>query len=139
MHPKHNLDLDFQGQHSAKWLVLRIDQPSAVHPDTINIRQLTSPFDIPLLILLFPPIPSSRQAFGSSPKKCTHGGHPLESPLVFTIPHVMSLHQSDPLVDSLNHVARPVLAHSNLISVAVQDGELAAVDCPVFRTDRHIV
>ena len=53
-------------------------------------------------------------------------------------PHVMTLHQSAPLVDSLNHVARPALPHSNLISVAVQDGELFAVDCPVFRTDRHI-
>ena len=50
----------------------------------------------------------------------------------------MTLHQSAPLVDSLNHVARPALPHSNLISVAVQDGELFAVDCPVFRTDRHI-
>ena len=67
-------------------------------------------------------------------KKCTHGGHPLESPLVFRIPHVMALHQPDPLVDSLNHVARSVWAHSSLFSVADQDGELAAVDCPVFRT-----
>ena len=31
--PKHNLDLDFQGQHVTKWFVLGIDQPSAVHLD----------------------------------------------------------------------------------------------------------
>ena len=54
-------------------------------------------------------------------------------------PQVMSLHQSDPLVDSLNHVARPVLAHSNLFSVAVQDGELAAVHCVVLCADRYVV
>ena len=45
----------------------------------------------------------------------------------------MALHQSDPLVESLNHVARPVWVHSTLFSVAGQNGELAAVDCPVFR------
>ena len=34
MDPKHNLDLDFQGQHAAKRFVPRIDQPSAVHDDS---------------------------------------------------------------------------------------------------------
>ena len=72
-------------------------------------------------------------------KRCTHGGYPLESPLVFRHPHVMALHQSDPLVESLNHVARPVLAHSSLFSVAVQDGELAAIDCAVLRTHCDVV
>ena len=51
----------------------------------------------------------------------------------------MALRQSDPLVESLNHVARPVLAHSSLFSVADQDGELSTVDCSVFGADRHIV
>ena len=51
----------------------------------------------------------------------------------------MSLHQSAPLVDSLNHVAHPVWAHSTLFSVAVQDSKLAPVDCAVLRTDRHVV
>ena len=134
VHPKHNLDLDFQGEQTAKRLVVGIDQPSTVHPDTVNLRQLTSPLDIPLFILWCPPIPASRQALGSRLKKCTHGGHPLESPLVFRLPHVMALHHSDPLVESLNHVARPVLAHSSLFSVADQDGELAAIDCAVLRT-----
>ena len=86
MDPKHNLHLDFQGQHAAKRFVLGINQPSAVHPDTIKTRQLTSPLDIPLLILWCPPIPFSRQAHGPWTKKCTHGGYPLESPLVFSIP-----------------------------------------------------
>ena len=51
----------------------------------------------------------------------------------------MALHQSDPLVESLNHVARPVLAHSSLFSVADQDGELAAIDCPVLGADCYPV
>ena len=33
VHPKHDLDLDFQGEQTAKWLVLGIDQPSTVHLD----------------------------------------------------------------------------------------------------------
>ena len=51
----------------------------------------------------------------------------------------MALHQSDSLVESLNHVARPVWVHSSLFSVADQDGELAAVYCFVLRANRHIV
>ena len=90
VHPKHNLNLHLQGQHATKRFVLRIDQPSAVHPDTVSIRQLTSPLDIPLLILWCPPIPALRQDLGSKPKKCTHGVHPLESPLVFSLPRDVS-------------------------------------------------
>ena len=48
----------------------------------------------------------------------------------------MALHQSDSLVESLNHVARPVWVHSSLFSHADQDGELAVVHCIVFRADR---
>ena len=51
----------------------------------------------------------------------------------------MALHQSDPLVESLNHVARPVWVHSSLFSHADQDGEFAPVHCAVLGTDRHIV
>ena len=58
--------------------------------------------------LFLRPITHSRQDLGSQPKKCTHGGYPLESPLVVKLPHVMSLHQSAPLMESLNHVARSV-------------------------------
>ena len=61
-----------------------------------------------LSYLFLEPITHSRQDLGSHPKKCTHGGHPLESPLVVKLPHVMSLHQSAPLIKSLNHVARSV-------------------------------
>ena len=34
MDPKHDLNLDFQGQHAAKRFVLGIHQPSAVHDDS---------------------------------------------------------------------------------------------------------
>ena len=43
MDPKHNLNLDLEGQHAAKRFVLRIDQPSAVHLDTVKSMRLTSP------------------------------------------------------------------------------------------------
>ena len=46
----------------------------------------------------------------------------------------MALHQSDSLVESLNHVARPVWAHSSLFSHAVQDGEFAPVVGSVLGT-----
>lgn len=92
-----------------------------------------------LIHLFLGPITHSRQDLFSIGKKCTHGGYPLESPLVFKLPHVMSLHQSAPLMESLNHVARSVWTHSSLFSHAVQDGELLTVDCPVLRADRHIV
>ena len=68
-------------------------------------------------------------------KKCTHGGHPLESPLMVKFPHVISLHQSAPLMESLNHVARSVWAHSSLISHTVQDGEFSPVNCVVLCAD----
>ena len=107
MHPKHNLNLDFQRQHAAKRFVLGIHQPSAVHDD--NAKHEMGPLcSVPLNHWFLGPIPASRQDLGSQPKKCTHGGYPLESPLVVKLPHVMSLHQSDPPVESLNHVARSV-------------------------------
>ena len=57
-------------------------------------------------------------------------------------PHVMALHSSDSLVESLNHVARPVWVHSSLFSHTVQDGELAVIVGFVFCTDcdavRHV-
>ena len=92
-----------------------------------------------LCYLFLGPITHSRQDLGSHPKKCTHGGHPLESPLMVNLPHVTSLHQSALLMESLNHVARSVWAHSSLISHAVQDGELFAVNCFVLRANCHVV
>ena len=47
----------------------------------------------------------------------------------------MALHQSDSLVESLNHVGRPVWVHSSLFSHADQDGEFAPVHCVVLRTN----
>ena len=58
---------------------------------------------------------------------------------MFKLPHVMSLHQSAPLMETLNHVARSVWAHSSLFSHAVQDGEFATVHCAVLGTDRGSV
>ena len=86
MHPKNNLHLDFQGEHIAKRFVLGIHQPSAVHLDTVTIRQLASPLGPSLLILSYRPIPISHQDLGVHDQRCTHGGHPLESPLVIYIP-----------------------------------------------------
>ena len=34
MDPKHDLDLDFQGQHATKRFALGIDQPSSIHVDS---------------------------------------------------------------------------------------------------------
>ena len=51
----------------------------------------------------------------------------------------MALHQSDSLVESLNHVARPVWAHSSLFSVAGQNGELSAIVGDVLCADRDVV
>ena len=71
-----------------------INQPSAIHLDTRILRQLASPLGEPLLIVSYPPITASHQDLGVYDKRCTHGGHPLESPLVVLDPHVISLYQS---------------------------------------------
>ena len=60
VHPKHDLNLHLQGEQTAKRFVLRVDQPSAVHPDTVNFRQLISLRSVPLFILSCPPITYSR-------------------------------------------------------------------------------
>ena len=51
----------------------------------------------------------------------------------------MALHQSDPLMESLKHVARPVWAHSSLFSHADQDGELATIVGVVLGTDCVVI
>ena len=138
MDPKHDFHLDLQGQHVAKRLVLGINQPSAVHDDSAKHEcGLSALFH--LIHLFLGPITYSRQDLGSKPKKVYPWGVPPRVSSRVQSPHVMSLHQSAPLNDSLNHVARPVLAHSTLISVAVQDGELATIIGVVLCTDRHIV
>ena len=85
MDPKHNLNLDFQGQHAAKRFVLGIHQPSAVHDDSAK-HEMGPLCSVPLNHLFLGPIPASRQDLGSQPKKCAHGGYPLESPLVVNFP-----------------------------------------------------
>ena len=85
---------------------------------------------------------SRARTWGPTQKSVPMGGTPLECPLVVKLPHVISLHQSAPLIKSLNHVARYVRAHSSLISVAAQDGQLAPVHCVVLGADccslRHV-
>ena len=106
-HPKHDLYLDFQGQRTAKRFVSGIHESSAVHDHRLQ-HELRSLSCVPLIHGVLEPITHSRQDLRSHPKKCTHGGDPLESPLVVQHPHVMSLHQSASLITSVNPVARSV-------------------------------
>ena len=94
---------------------------------------------VPLIHPFLGPIPTSRQDLGVQTKKVYPWGAPPRVSSRVQSPDVMSLRQSAPLVDSLNHVARSVWAHSTLFSDAVQDGELFAVDCAVLRAARHVV
>ena len=137
-HPKHDFYLHLQRQHVAKRLVLRIDQPSAVHDDSAKHECGLSAL-FPLIHLFLGPITHSRQDLGVQTKRVYPRGAPPRVSSRLQSPHVMSLHQSAPLIDSLNHVARPVLAHSTLFSVAVQDGELAAIIGVVLCTHRDPV
>ena len=138
MDPKHDFDLHLQGQHVAKRLVLGIDQPSAVHDDSAKHEcGLSALFH--LIHLFLGPIPASRQDLFPYEKKVYPWGVPPRVSSRVQSPHVMSLHQSAPLVDSLNHVARPVLAHSALFSVAVQHGEFTPSPGVVLRTHRDPV
>ena len=107
MDPKHNLDLNFQRQHTAKRFVPRIDQPSAVHDDSAQhgMRSLCS--GLPLLF-----VPGTNHplapGLGVPPKKVYPWGVPPRISSRGQTPHVMSLHQSDPLIKSVNPVARSV-------------------------------
>ena len=74
LHPKHNLDLDFQRQHATKRFVSEVHQPSAVHDDSAQ-------WDLSALVYLIHgflgPITHSRQDLGSHPKKSVPmGGTP---------------------------------------------------------------
>ena len=118
----------------AKRLVSGIHESSAVHNHRLQ-PELRSHYDTPLIHGFLEPITHSRQDLGSRPKKCTHGGYPLEFPLVVKLPHVMSLHQSTPFLTSLNHLARCVSPQSSLIHQANHDGEFAPVYCVVLHSD----
>ena len=138
MDPKHDFYLHLQGQHVAKRLVFGVDQPSAVHDDSAKHEcGLSALFH--LIHLFLGPITHSRQDLGVQTKKVYPWGVPPRVSSRVQSPHVMSLHQSAPLVDSLNHVARPVLAHSALFSVAVQHGEFTPSPGVVLRTHRDPV
>ena len=93
-----------------------------------------------LVCLSYPflgPITHSHQVLESHPKKVYPWGVPPRVSSRGQSPHVISLHQSVSLMESLNLVARSVRAHSSLISVAIQDGELFTIDCVVLRAHRH--
>ena len=138
MDPKHDFFLHLQGQHVAKRLVFGVDQPSAVHDDSAKHECGLSAL-FPLIHPFLGPIPTSRQDLGVQTRKVYPWGAPPRVSSRVQSPHVMSLHQSAPLVDSLNHVARPVLAHSALFSVAVQHGEFTPSPGVVLRTHRDPV
>ena len=106
---------------------------------TAPSMNVASPLCSTLIICSLDQSPTRARTWGFKPKKVYPWGVPPRVSSRVQSPHVMSLHQSAPLVDSLNHVARSVWAHSTLFSVAVQDGELAAVHCAVLRTNRHVV
>ena len=138
MDPKHDLDLDLQGQHVAKRFVLRIDQPSAVHDDSAKHEcGLSALFH--LIHLFLGPITHSHQDFGSKPKKVYPWGVPPRVSSRVQSPHVMSLHQSRSLKLVCKTPRALDLAHSTLFSVAVQDGELVAIVGVVLRTHRNPV
>ena len=43
MDPKHDFDLDLEGQHNPKRFVFGIHQPATIHFDTTTSRRLASP------------------------------------------------------------------------------------------------
>ena len=67
-YPKHDSDLDFQGQYAAKWLILGIDQPSTIHDDSAK-HEMGSLCAGPFIHWFLGPITHSRQALGTQPKK----------------------------------------------------------------------
>ena len=118
----------------------------STNPRQSMMRVLSLEWDLSALVCLIHgflgPIAYSRQDLASTLKRCTHGGHPLEFPLLVKFPHMISLHQSALPIKSLNPVARSMRAHSSLIRQASQDGEpwqlwsLAPVDYTVLCPDR---
>ena len=106
MDPKHNLDLDLQGQHTTKRFISGINKSTAVHVENRVKHGMRSLCPVSFIHGFLWPIAYSRQDLASTLKRCTHGGHPLEFPLLVKLPHMISLHQSAPPIKSLNPVAR---------------------------------
>ena len=108
LHPKHNLDLDLQGQHAAKRFISGINKSTAVHVENSVKHGMRSLCPVSFIHGFLGPIAYSRQDLASTLKRCTHGGHPLEFPLLVKFSHMISLHQSAPPIKSVNPVARSV-------------------------------
>ena len=83
--PKHDFQLHLQGQHVAKRLVLGIDHPRQFMM-TAPSMSVASPLCFTLFICSLDQSPTRARTFFHRRKKCTHGGYPLESPLVFNLP-----------------------------------------------------
>ena len=138
VHPKHNFHLHLQGQHVAKRLVFGVDESLVFHVDRQGMN-VASPLCSTLFICSLDQSPTRARTLFHRRKKVYPWGVPPRVSSRVQSPHAMSLHQSAPLVDSLNHVAPSVWAHSTLISCSGQDGELFAVDFAVLRTNRDPV
>ena len=86
VHPKHDFDLDFQGQHAAKRFVPRINQPSAVHDDNSVKHGMRSLRAVPLYSWvpwtnhpLAPGLggpPKKVYPWGAPPRVSSHGQSP---------------------------------------------------------------
>ena len=99
VHPKHNFHLDFQGQHTAKRLILGIHESSAVHDHRLQ-HELRSLYWVLLIHGVLEPITHSRQDIGVPPKKVYPWGAPPrvsshdptpprdDSPPINAFPHV---------------------------------------------------
>ena len=85
LHPKHNLDLNFEGQHVAKRLVFGVDESLVFHVDRQGMN-VASPLCSTLFICSLDQSPPRARTFCPWTKKCTHGGYPLECPFVHVIP-----------------------------------------------------
>ena len=136
--PKHDFHLHLQGQHVAKRLVLRINQPSAVHDDSAKHES-----DLSAARRLLYPLVSTNPRLAPGPfskgeKSVPMGGTPRVSSRVQS-PHVMSLYQSSSPNTSVKSHAYSMWAHSTLFSCTGQDGEFAAIVGVLLCTHRHVV
>ena len=76
VHPKHDLNLDFQRQHAAKRFVPRIDQPSAVHVGSTQHEMGPLRSDPPLFMGSLNQSPTRARTWGPTQKSVPMGGTP---------------------------------------------------------------
>ena len=85
MDPKHGLDLHLQGSTLPNGLFWGSTNPrqSMMTAPSMNVA---SPHCSTLFICSLDQSPTRARTFFHRRKKCTHGGYPVESPLVFNLP-----------------------------------------------------